>query len=131
MSKYVVIDFSLYSVAVADPIYNADMITAGYSGYTYGWISDFQVNETIQPIGFEGGIDNNEEFYVDIPSGYTGSVSRVGVRANRTETTIVKLFIENKGNNYGYRKTFTVNGTSLPAIMISGLESTPEHQHVL
>lgn len=125
ISRYVEIDFSLYSVAVADPIYTADMITAGYSGYTYGWISDFQVNETIQPIGFNGQMTNNEEFYIDMPSGYSGSPSRVGVRANTTETTIVKLFIENKGNNYGYRKTFTVNGTSLPAIMISGLESTP------
>ena len=125
ISRYVEIDFSLYSVAVADPIYNADMIANGYSGYTYGWISDFQVSETVQPIGFNGQMTNNEEFYIDRPSGYSGSPSRVGVRANTTETTIVKLFIENKGNNYGYRKTFTVNGTSLPAIMISGLESTP------
>jgi len=125
ISRYVQIDFSLYSVAVADPIYNADMVANGYADYTYGWISDFQVNETIQPIGFNGDINNSEEFYVDRPSDYTGSPSRVGVRSNTTETTIVKLFIENKGNNYGYRKTFTVNGTSLPAIMISGLESTP------
>ena len=59
-----------------------------------------------------------------MPGGWSGSPTRVGVRANTTETMIVKLFIENKGNNYGYRKTFTVNGTSLPAIMISGLESS-------
>jgi hypothetical protein len=123
--RYVTINIMLYSVGVNDPIYSSDMSQAGYSGYTYGWISEFQVNETIQPQGFDGGIYNGEEFYVDMPGGWSSTVARVGVRANTTETTIVKLFIQSKGNNYGYRKTFTVNGTSLPAIMISGLESTP------
>jgi hypothetical protein len=123
--RNIIINIMLYSVAVNDPIYTSDMNQAGYSGYTYGWISEFQVNETIQPDGFDGGIYNGEEFYVDIPPGWSSSVSRVGIRANTTETTIVKLFVQNKGSNYGYRKTFTVNGTSLPAIMITGLESTP------
>ena len=65
-----------------------------------------------------------------MPPGWSAATTRLSVRANTTETKIVKLFINAKGNNYGYRKTFTVNGTNLPAIMISGLESTPRIEAV-
>jgi hypothetical protein len=130
--KTITIPIDLYSVRVADPTYNADMVANGYAGFEYGWISDFQVNETIQPLGYDeyGKPFNGEEFYVDMPPGWSAATTRLGVRANTTETTIVKLFIQSKGNNYGYRKTFTVNGTNLPAIMISGLESTPRIEAV-
>lgn len=115
----VIID--LYSVEVADPVYNADMITAGYGNVKYGWISELQVNETTQVYGFNGNVNNGDTFSVDVPGG-----TSVGMRYNTTITTITKLEIANPGSNYTYRSTFTVNtgnGTSLPAIMILGIET--------
>jgi len=119
----IIVPIELYSVAVDDPVYNADMITAGYGSYTYGWISELQVNETTRVDGFNGQVDNGDQFFIEIPPGWSSSVTRVGVQLNTTVTTITKLDIVNPGSNYTYRSTFTVNGTSLPAIMILGLES--------
>jgi hypothetical protein len=119
----IIVPIELYSVAVNDPVYNADMITAGYGNYAYGWISELQVNETTRVDGFNGDVNDGEEFFIDIPSGWSASVTRVGVRLNTAVTTITKLDIVNPGSNYTYRSTFTINGTSLPAIMILGLES--------
>ena len=125
----VFIDIPLYSVAVADPIYNSDMNTADWGAFTYGWISDYQVNESIQIAGYApvdgGGVFDGEEFFVDKPpwwNVYT-PVTRVGVRFNVQARTITRLTIEAGGENYNYRETFTVDGTSLPPIMISGLAS--------
>jgi len=119
----ITVPIELYSVAVNDPVYNADMIAAGYGSYTYGWISELQVNETTLVDGFNGQVDNGDQFFIDMPPGWSASVTRVGVQLNTTVTTITKLDIVNPGSNYTYRSTFTVNGTSLPAIMILGLES--------
>ena len=99
------------------------MIAAGYGNCAYGWISELQVNETTRVDGFNGQVDNGDQFFIEIPPGWSSSVTRVGVQLNTTVTTITKLDIVNPGSNYTYRSTFTVNGTSLPAIMILGLES--------
>lgn len=119
----ITVPIELYSVAVNDPVYNADMITAGYGSYAYGWISELQVNETTRVDGFNGQVDNGDQFFIDMPPSWSSSVTRVGVQLNTTVTTITKLDIVNPGSNYTYRSTFTVNGTSLPAIMILGIES--------
>lgn len=119
----IAVPIELYSVAVNDPVYNADMITAGYSGYEHGWISELQVNETTQVSGSNGDVSNGEEFFIDMPPGWSALATRVGVRLNTTVSTITKLDIVDRGNGYTYRSTFTVNGTSLPAIMVLGLES--------
>jgi hypothetical protein len=62
----IIVPIELYSVAVNDPVYSADMITAGYGNYAYGWISELQVNETTRVDGFNGDVNDGEEFFIDI-----------------------------------------------------------------